>query len=244
VVSKGPTAAVASSLLDLVSPLRRRGLPYARYLHAAERAAGALNAPGAPESAWLVLPAPLASLFLLTGKDLYKKALAAIKETYFAEGSPPGAGLAASRVHDVLLAARAVGELGELGFAVKGLDACFNALLPWIYLNHTPGLPDSADTAGGLLEELGANRLLFRGFELSYLLGRLNALGGYRPLATLKDLLPRILAFTLRQPAGTSHLSLSEPATAGTLDAGVLVRELDFRTRLVVELPELLRRGK
>ena len=238
------SADTAYALLVLVGLLRRRGLPHTRYLHGATRAVAALcaAAAGSPDSeeAALVLPEPLVELYLLTGKDSDKKTLAGVKERFFAEVRQPAV---PDSVHPALLRARAAAALGAAGFAVKGLDACFRSLLPWIYLNRFPG-QEGADPCGGLLESLGAHRLLFRGFELSHLLARLNA---RQPVGApaLRSLLPHLLGFTLQQPAGTSYLLLAEPArrALGPVDSRVLVRELTSRLRLLEEFPQYFRRS-
>lgn len=238
------SADTAYALLVLVGLLRRRGLPHTRYLHGATRAVAALCAAAADspdsEEAALVLPEPLVELYLLTGKDSDKKTLAGVKERFFAEVRQPAV---PDSVHPALLRARAAAALGAAGFAVKGLDACFRSLLPWIYLNRFPG-QEGADPCGGLLESLGAHRLLFRGFELSHLLTRLNA---RQPVGVpaLRSLLPHLLGFTLQQPAGTSYLLLAEPArrALGPVDSRVLVRELTSRLRLLEEFPQYFRRS-
>jgi len=243
-VLAGESADTAYALLVLVGLLRRRGLPHTRYLHGATRAVAALcaAAAGSPDSeeAALVLPEPLVELYLLTGKDSDKKTLAGVKERFFAEVRQPAV---PDSVHPALLRARAAAALGAAGFAVKGLDACFRSLLPWIYLNRFPG-QEGADPCGGLLESLGAHRLLFRGFELSHLLARLNA---RQPVGApaLRSLLPHLLGFTLQQPAGTSYLLLAEPArrALGPVDSRVLVRELTSRLRLLEEFPQYFRRS-
>ena len=238
------SADTAYALLVLVGLLRRRGLPHARYLHGAARAVTALCAAAADnpdsEEEALVLPEPLVELFLLTGKDSDKKILAGIKERFFANVREPAV---SDSVHPALLRARAAAALGAAGFAVKGLDACLSSLLPWIYLNRFPG-QEGADPCGGLLESLGAHRLLFRGFELSHLLARLNA---RQPVGVpaLRSLLPHLLGFTLQQPAGASYLCLTEPASRalGPVDSRVLVRELTSRLRLLEEFPQYFRRS-
>ena len=243
-VLAGESADTAYALLVLVGLLRRRGLPHTRYLHGATRAVAALCAAAADspdsEEAALVLPEPLVELYLLTGKDSDKKTLAGIKERFFANVREPAV---SDSVHPALLRARAAAALGAAGFAVKGLDACFRSLLPWIYLNRFPG-QEGADPCGGLLESLGAHRLLFRGFELSHLLARLNA---RQPVGApaLRSLLPHLLGFTLQQPAGTSYLLLAEPArrALGPVDSRVLVRELTSRLRLLEEFPQYFRRS-
>jgi hypothetical protein len=212
-------------------------LPHARYLHAAARAVGALAAasaasPSSEEEA-LVLAEPLVELYLLTGKDAHKKSLARIRDRFFTQDRDPAA---SDSLQPALLRARAAAALTDAGFAVKGLQACQYSLLPWVHLNSGEAGPVSC---GGLHETLGANRLLFRGFELAHLLARLAA---RQPpgVVSLRALLPHLLAFTLRQPAGVSYLRLGAPVgqELGPLDSRILVRELVARHRLLEEFPQ------
>jgi hypothetical protein len=236
-----PSADTACALLVLAGLLRRRRVPHARYLHAAARAVGALSAaasgPASEEEA-LVLAEPLAELYLLTGKDAHKKTLAGIRDRFFVQDLEPAAG---DTLQPALLRVRAAAALTNAGFALKGLEACLHSLLPWLHLN--PGGADP-EPCGGLHETLGGNRLLFRGFELSHLLARLAA---RQPLGklSLRALLPHLLAFTLRQPAGTSFLNLTEPPAQalGPLDSRILVRELTARHRLLEEFPQFFPKG-
>jgi hypothetical protein len=127
---------------------------------------------------------------------------------------------------------------------LKGLEACLYSLLPWIHLNpgENPGQAEPVP-CGGLHESLGSRRLLFRGFELAHLLARLGArLPNGAPF--LRELMPRLLDFTLGQPVGTSYLSLGEPAgqAVGPVDSRLLVRELAARHRLLQEFPQYLPR--
>jgi len=236
-VLPGQSADTACALLVLTGLLRRRRLPHARYLHAAARAVGALGAaaaasPASEEEA-LVLPEPLVELYLLTGKDAHKKILAGIKERFFAEAREPAA---ADALQPALLRARAAAALADAGFVLKGLEACLHSLLPWVHLN--PG-ETGPEPCGGLHEALGSNRLLFRGFELALLLARLAARQPPGALS-LRALLPYLLGFTLRQPAGVSYLSITEPAgqALGPIDSRILVRELTARHRLLEEFPQ------
>ena len=244
-VLPGETADTAYALLTLVGLLRRRGLPHARYLHAASRAVTALadsarREPDA-EEAWLALPEPLVELFLLTGKDAHKKTLSGIKERLFGGQAQPAV---PDSVQASILRARAAVALAGAGFAVKGLEACFRQLLPWVYLNRRPGEREP-EPCGGLLECLGGHRLLFRGFELAHLLARLSAL---HPLGVppLRSLLQQVMGFTLRQPAGLSFISLVHPegSALGPLDSRILVRELTARTRMLEEFPQYFRKGR
>jgi hypothetical protein len=233
------SADTACALLVLTGLLRRRRLPHARYLHAAARAVGALGAAAAASAASeeeaLVLPEPLVELYLLTGKDAHKKSLAGIRDRFFTDVREPAAG---DGLQPVLLRARAAAALADAGFVLKGLEACFHSLLPWVHLN--PG-GQGLEPCGGLHEALGGNRLLFRGFELALLLARLAARQSVGALS-LRALLPHLLGFTLRQPAGVSYLSLTEPAgqALGPVDARILVRELTARHRLLEEFPQYL----
>jgi hypothetical protein len=235
------SADTASALLVLAGLLRRRRVPHARYLHAAARAVGALSAaaagPASEEQA-LVLAEPLAELFLLTGKDAHKKTLAGIRDRFFAQDREPAA---ADSVQPALLRARAAAALTDAGFALKGLEACLHSLLPWVHLNPGEAGPEPC---GGLHETLGGSRLLFRGFELAHLLARLAARQPPRAFS-LRALMPQLLAFSLRQPAGTSYLSLSEPAAQalGPVDSRILVRELTARHRLLEEFPQFFPKG-
>jgi hypothetical protein len=203
-------------------------------------AAGAAEQPDA-EEAWLALPEPLVELFLLTGKDALKKTLSETKEKLFSGRPLPAA---SDSVHAALLRARAAAALAAAGFAVKGLEACFRRLLPWVYLNRQPGERE-LERCGGLQESLGGHRLLFRGFELAHLLARLSAL---HPLGVppLRSLLQQVMGFTLRQPAGLSFISLVRPegSALGPLDSRILVRELTARTRMLEEFPQYFRKGR
>jgi hypothetical protein len=239
------TAETAHALLSFVGLLRRRALPHARYLHAASRAVTALIGLAAePQQGGevrLALPEPLVELYLLTGKDAHKKTLSQLKERLFGGEPQP---TVPDTVHAALRRARAAAALAGAGFAVKGLEACLRQLLPWVYLNRLPG-DRRVEPCGGLLESLGAHRLLFCGFELSYLLARLSAI---HPVGVpaLRSLLPHLLGFTLRQPAGLSFLSLVQPegSALGPLDSRILVRELTARTRMLEEFPLYFRKGR
>ncbi len=236
------SADTASALLVLTGLLRRRRVPHARYLHAAARAVGALSAaatasPASEEEA-LVLAQPLVELFLLTGKDAHKKTLAGIRDRFFTQDREPAA---ADSLQSALLRARAAAALTDAGFALKGLEACLHSLLPWVHLN--PG-QTGPEPCGGLHEALGDNRLLFRGFELAHLLASLAARQPPGALP-LRALMPHLLAFTLRQPAGIAYLSLTEPAgqKLGPIDSRILVRELTARHRLLEEFPQYFPKG-
>jgi hypothetical protein len=269
-IEVGACSGTARSLLELVGLLRASGLPHARYLHAATRAASALYAAGRrlSDSASVLDPVgreplergigvlailePLRELLRMTGKDQYRKALAAFRDRFFPARPPPAAYAAwpeAGRKSLVALQlARAASLLSESGFAVQNLQSFFSALLPWIYLNGGSGEPPAlpCKPVGGILEALGSGRLLFRGFEACYLLARLNAqLPAENPLRQLKGLLPQMLAFTLQQPPGTAFLDLSGPPARalGPLDASILISELYYRLKLLEEFPELQRRA-
>lgn len=237
------TAATARSLLELAGLARRRGLPHARCLHAAERAVEALTAaarsrPG-EEAGWLALVEPLSELVRLTGRDAHKKLLAGIKERLFADAPGPAAAARQADAEGALHRARAAVALGGLGFKLKGVEGYFHSLLPWLYLNGRP------EHSGGLLESLGGEKLGFRGWELGHLLVKLDALApGSRLLSACPGLLPRVLGFTLRQPAGTSGLPLSGPRAGvpGPQESRLLARELNWRLRFLTEHRRLLER--
>jgi hypothetical protein len=245
-VPAGQSADTARALVVLVGLLRRRRLPHLRYLHAAARAVGALAAAAAAspasETEAMILPEPLAELYLLTGKDAHKKTLAGIRERFFSVDREPAA---EDTLQPAFLRARAAAALSAAGFLPKGPEACLYSLLPWIHLNpgESPGQAGPVP-CGGLHETLGARRLLFRGFELAHLLARL---GARLPQGTafLRELLPRLLDFTLGQPVGTSYLSLGEPAgqAVGPVDSRLLVRELTARHRLLEEFPQFFPRS-
>ncbi len=246
-VPAGQSADTAWALVVLVGLLRRRRLPHLRYLHAAARAVGALAAAAAAspatETEALILPEPLAELYLLTGKDAHKKTLAGIRERFFSVDREPAA---EDTLQPAFLRARAAAALSAAGFLPKGPEACLYSLLPWIHLNpgESPGQAGPVP-CGGLHETLGARRLLFRGFELAHLLARL---GARLPQGTafLRDLVPRLLDFTLGQPVGTSCLCLGEPAgqAVGPVDSRLLVRELTARHRLLEEFPQFFPKGR
>ncbi len=240
--SPGRSADTASALLVVAGLLRRRRLPHVRYLHAAARTVGALSAAAAADRAseeqTLILAEPLTELYLLTGKDAHKKSLAGIRDRQFTQDREPAA---ADSLQPALLRARAAAALTDAGFALKGLEACQHSLLPWVHLNTDQTGPEPC---GGLHETLGDSRLLYRGFELAHLLARLAA---RQPpgVVSLRALLPHLLAFTLRQPAGVSYLSLGAPAgqELGPLDSRILVRELTARHRLLEEFPQYFPKG-
>jgi len=244
-VLAGESAETARALVVLVGLLRRRRLPHLRYLHAAARAVGALTAAAAAspasEAEALVLPEPLAELYLLTGKDAHKRSLAGIRERFFSVDREPAA---EDSLQPAFLRARAAAALSAAGFPPKGPQDCLYSLLPWIHLN--PGenpWQEEPVPCGGLHETLGSRRLLFRGFELAHLLARLGA-GLPQGAPFLRDLLPRLLDFTLGRPVGTSYLSLGEPAgpAVGPVDSRLVVRELTARQCLLQEFPQYLPR--
>jgi len=77
------------------------------------------------------------------------------------------------------------------------------------------------------------------------LLVKLDALApGSRLLSACPGLLPRVLGFTLRQPAGTSGLPLSGPRAGvpGPQESRLLARELNWRLRFLTEHRRLLER--
>jgi len=257
-------AEVATGLLRISETLQAHGRPADRYRLAAERMGQALLA--GPEDLTAIgdtlLPDSLLAvgagsgahalveLFLrlgrLTGRDPYKKAVAALASRLFSE---PPEGYAAALgdpaslcLEGALLQARSAALLAESGHRGKGLEEYLSRLLPWVCVNQRP-LPHGLSMIGGLASRLGEHRLVFRGFEFAYTALSLDRQLGDSPKPRIPDgLVPQLLGFTLQRPLGTAWVAAAEePGPAeGPVDARILVRELEALLRLQEQFPEAL----
>jgi hypothetical protein len=263
-ISLEESAAIAVALIRFATALQAKGVPASRYLHGAIFMADALLGSKQnledlgdllyPDS---LLPAgtgpgPLAAielyleLYRATGKDLYRKSVVALKSKFFTQGVQLvpllGWDRGSADLDTILREARIAISLADAGQAVKELHHYFDALLPWIHLNR----PDSAskfNPMGGVHHTLDDNTLLFRGFEVSYTLLKLNALEKTKsPLGELVLLVSQLLGFALQNPPGTSFYDPEKKETDrfGPVDSRVWVRELYYLTRLFKEFPYIL----
>ena len=263
-ISLEESAAIAVMLIRFATALQAKGVPASRYLHGATFMADALLGSNQkledlgdllyPDS---LLPAgtgpsPLAAielyleLYRATGKDLYRKKVVALKSKFFTQRVQLvpllGWDRGAADLDTTLREARIVISLAEAGHAVKEAHRYFDALLPWIHLNHA----DSAskfNPMGGVHHTLDDNTLLFRGFEVSYTLLKLNALEKTKsPLGELVLLVSQLLGFALQNPPGTSFYDPEKKDTGrfGPVDSRVWVQELYYLTRLFEEFPYIL----
>ncbi len=254
------SAAVAVMLAALIRELRAQASAAGRYLHAVTRLADALlasaNQPGGllhPDS-YISTPqgdgAPslvelLLQVYELTAKDAYKKALSALTPRFCKESvqTIPISGWdgRSANLEPALQQAHAAVLLAGSQHTVRGLNSYFVALLPWLHLNY--GDPEQQfNTLGGLHSRLDENRLVFRGFEMAYLLMKINAcIGKDRRLKSLGALISRLVSFTLQKPMGTSFYAPEETEAEkfGAVDCTIWVRELLYLTRLHEEFPQV-----
>lgn len=171
---------------------------------------------------------PLVRVHVKTGRDRYKKALDVIARK-FSTGvwdplRPPasrdgrGADSAAS-----LAAVRLFVGLRSLGYkpteppssgaaaarahAAESVQRFASLLVPWIRAHGSePDDGRSPPLEGALADGFIRQRLLFAGYETSYLLLRLRALGGTRVVAALLESLARLcLASAQKVPIGTAY---------------------------------------
>lgn len=263
-ISLEESAAIAVMLIRFATALQARGVPASRYLHGATFMADALLGSkqnledlGAllyPDS---LLPAgsatcPLAAielyleLYHATGKDLYRKTVGMLKSKLFAQRVQlvplPGWHRGAADLNTTLREARLAISLAGSGYAVKELHRYFDALLPWIHLNR-PDRASKFNPMGGVHHTLDDNILLFRGFEVSYTLLKLNALEKKTLLLEeLVLLVSQLLGFALQNPPGTSFYDpeKKDADRFGPVDSRVWVRELYYLIRLFEEFPHIL----
>ncbi len=160
--------------------------------------------------AGLELCQPLLLLYKMSGKERYKKALNTIKESFFSEYRRPDL-LPSSRagrdpdVKGALFLANAVLALVEAGLKIKNLDDYISLLLPWVYLNRSFN-GGNFNSIGGVIDSSRRNRLLFRGYELAYLLLKLNKLLSTKSNNNLAELLAgQLIGFTSQKPLGTAY---------------------------------------
>jgi hypothetical protein len=263
-ISLEESAAIAVALIRFATALQAKGVPASRYLHGATFMADALlgsnqnlkdlgdllypdsllpagTGPGSLAAIELYL-----ELYRATGKDLYRKTVVALKSKFFTQRVQLvpllGWDRGSADLNTTLRETRIAISLAEAGHAVKELHRYFDALLPWIHLNR----PDSAskfNPMGGVHHTLDDNTLLFRGFEVSYTLLKLNALEKTKsPLGELVLLVSQLLGFALQNPPGTSFYDPEKKDTDrfGPVDSRVWVRELYYLTRLFEEFPYIL----
>ena len=263
-ISLEESAAIAVMLIRFAAALRAKGVPASRYLHAATLMADSLLGSKQnledlgdllyPDS---FLPAgsgrcPLAAielyieLYRATGKDLYRKTVVPLKSKLFAQSIQIvpllGWDRGKAELDAALREARIVISLAEAGHAVKELHRYFDALLPWIHLNR-PDSTSKFNPIGGIHHCLDDNALLFRCFEVSYLLLRLAALEKPKsPLGELVLLVSQLLGFALQNPQGTSFYDPARKDTDrfGPVDSRAWIRELYYLTRLFEEFPHIL----
>jgi len=263
-ISLEESAAIAVALIRFSTALQARGIPASRYLHGAAFMADALLGSNQnledlgdllhPDS---LLPAGTGSgalaaielyleLYRATGKDLYRKSVVALKSKAFAQRvqSAPLFGWDGDTadLDTTLREARIAISLAEAGRAVKELHRYFDALLPWIHLNR-PDPTSKFNPMGGVHHTLEEDTLLFRSFEVSYILLKLSALEKTKsPLGELVLLVSQLLGFALQNPPGTSFYDPEKKDTEsfGPVDSRVWVRELYYLTRLFEEFPHVL----
>jgi len=259
------SAEIASRLIELSEQRRGEAEPAARYIHAVTRMADALLAEGQAieDLGDLVVPdsfsssgqgitsAALIELFLklhrLTGKDVYKKAVVALKNRYFKEAPSTlpllGWQEGVTEVEPALSLAHAAIHLAEAGYVVKGMDRYFAALLPWVHLNH-PGSDRKINPVGGTHLSLKENKLFFRGFELSYVLLMLNGnLKQGEPMQNLDLLISQLFGFCMQAPPGTSCYTPDRAAASdlGAVQSHTWVRELYYLSKLHEAFPGYLK---
>lgn len=203
----------------------------------------------------LELCQPLLLLYKISGKERYKKALNTIKESFFSEYRRPDL-LPSSRagrdpdVKGALFLANAVLALVEAGLKIKNLDDYLSLLLPWIYLNRSFN-GGNFNSIGGVIDSSRRNRLLFRGYELSYLLLKLNKLLSGKSNNNLAELLAgQLIGFTSQKPLGTAYFlhtlwdsrgkTKRDREPFGPIDSRRLAREGYYLLKLKKEFPDQL----
>jgi hypothetical protein len=263
-ISLEGSTAIAVMLIRFAKSLQSKSVPASRYLHGATFMVEALlnseqkleelgdllypdsllpagSRPGSLAASELYL-----ELYRATGKDRYRKIVGALKSKFFMHkvelvpllGWDKGAACLDSTLREARLAI----SLTEAGFAVRELHCYFDALLPWIHLNR----PDSAlkfNPMGGVQHTLDDHKFLFRGFEVSYTLLKLNALDKKASLSGEWVLLvSQLLGFALQTPPGTSFYDPGKKDTDrfGPVNSRIWVRELYYLTRLFQEFPHIM----
>ena len=203
----------------------------------------------------LELCQPLLLLYKISGKERYKKALNTIKESFFSEDRRPDL-LPPSRtgrdpdVKGALFLANAVLALVSAGLKIKNLADYFSLLLPWIYLNRSFN-GGNFNSLGGVIDSSKRNRLLFCGYELSYLLLKLNKLLSGKSSNNLAELLAgQLIGFTSQKPLGTAYYLHTlwdsqgkikkDRGPFGPIDSRRLAREGYYLLKLKKEFPDEL----
>ncbi len=254
VISLEQAAGVSVFLIKLVDQIKAKGLYGKKYIEAASRLIGAffdtqkhltnLGSALLPDSLMpvksgpgvLELISPLIEFYKLTGRDYYKKAILTMRDKYFYNVSPPLPVTSDSRTA-LLLAKNAV-LLSGSGFRVENIKVYFNLLLPWIYLNRKPST-GILNTMGGTLESTATHRLLFQGFEYSYLLLSLDSLITGRPTSEwIKGIVGRLIGFSIQQPLGTSYID--SEGSIGPIDTHRFVREAYYLLKVMEEFPGII----
>jgi len=202
----------------------------------------------------LELCQPLLLLYKITGEERYKKALNTIKESFFSEYRRPDL-LPSSRagrdpdVKGALFLAHAVLALVAAGLKIKNSADYMSLLLPWIYLNRSFN-GGNFNSIGGVIDSTRRNRLLFRGYELSYLLLKLNKLLSAKSSSPAELLAGQLIGFTSQKPLGTAYFLHTlwdsqgkikrDRGPFGPVDSRRLVREGYYLLKLKNEFPDLL----
>ena len=203
----------------------------------------------------LELCQPLAVLYKISGKERYKKALNTIKERFFSEYRRPDL-LPSSRagrdpdVKGAIFLANAVLALVAAGVKIKNLDVYMSLLLPWIYLNRSFN-GSNFNSIGGVTDSSRRTRLLFRGYELSYLLLKLNKLLSGKINGNMAELLAgQLIGFTSQKPVGTAYFLHTlwdsqgkikkDRGLFGPIDSRRLAREGYYLLKLKKEFPDQL----
>jgi hypothetical protein len=263
-VALDQSAAVALMLLRSAALLHSRGFPASSYLHAATHMADSLLSSNQDMEALsdLLYPDSLLSagppvrspqlieLFLelhrVSGKDAYRKAARTLQSGLFARQSEPpllpGLDGSGADIDSLLLHAQAAVLLDESGYPVKELHHYFDALLSRVYLNR-PDPESEFNPVGGVNRALGDTTLLFRGFELSHTLLKLNErMKKTIRLGELDLLVSQLLGFTLQKPMGTSFFDPPKKGSDryGPANSRLWMRELHHMTRLLEEFPGII----
>jgi len=253
---------IALMLLRIAVILESKNLPASVYLHAASHMADSLLQTHQdlaelsdllhPDSLLSAGPAagtpPLVELFLqlhrITGKDRYRKAVRALRSSFYSRepqlllllGLEDGAG----ELESLLAEARAAVSLDASGYPVKALSCYFDALVSRIYLNR-PDFDSRFNPVGGINRALGDPTLLFRGFELSHALLILSArMNKSSRQKELNLLIGQLVSFTLQKPFGTSYFDPDQKQDDrfGVLSSDIWTRELYYMRRILEEFPK------